>query len=284
MTQKLHFTKMHAAGNDYIYVDTLLYNIARAKELAVRLSKPHFGIGADGLVLIGQPEKASDADFSMRIFNADGSEAQMCGNASRCIAKYVYEKGLTRKTDIRLQTASGVKTLRLSLDSKGRVERVTVDMLEPAFSVPSQYDEQCNGRITVDGRTFNGVFVSMGNPHFVCFADDADNIDVAHYGALLEDNAAFPEGCNIEFAQLTGTNRIRMRVWERGSGITMACGTGACAAAVASKKLSLTDGNVQIDMDGGALDIEWKADDNHVYMTGDAHFVYEGDIDLNEDF
>lgn len=281
MTQPIvKFTKMHGAGNDYIYVNTLLYNIPDPCAAAKAWSAYHTGIGSDGLVLIGAAGSA-DADFSMRIFNADGSEAMMCGNASRCIGKYLYEKGMTEKTAIRLETRSGVKVLNLHVDGR-KVESVTVDMLEPQFEVPSQYiPESCGfgeDRLHAGGTEHKGTFVSMGNPHFVIFTDDMSKVDVARTGALLERHNAFPGRCNIEFAQVTGDGTIRTRVWERGSGITMACGTGACATAVAAALTGRSSRRSSIVMDGGTLDIRWSEGDNHVYMTGGAEFVFEGEI------
>jgi len=280
MIKTVKFTKMHGAGNDYIYVDTLLYSIPDPSAAAIKWSAPHTGIGSDGLVLIGKPSITSDADFSMRIFNADGSEAMMCGNASRCIGKYLYERKLTDKTEIKLETLSGVKTLRLHLATGGTVESVTVDMLEPRLHVPEQYDESCLGELSASFRKFRGTFVSMGNPHFVTFVDDIDTIDIARYGSEMEHDAAFPQRCNIEFAQVMPDGTIRTRVWERGSGITMACGTGACATAVAAQITGRAQNKSTIKMDGGTLLIEWNADDGHVYMTGPAEFVFDGEIAL----
>lgn len=280
MIKTVKFTKMHGAGNDYIYVDTLLYSIPDPSAAAIKWSAPHTGIGSDGLVLIGKPSITSGADFSMRIFNADGSEAMMCGNASRCIGKYLYERKLTDKTEIKLETLSGVKTLRLHLATSGTVESVTVDMLEPRLHVPEQYDESCLGELSVSFRKFRGTFVSMGNPHFVTFVDDIDTIDIARYGSEMEHDAAFPQRCNIEFAQVMPDGTIRTRVWERGSGITMACGTGACATAVAAQITGRAQNKSTIKMDGGTLLIEWNADDGHVYMTGPAEFVFDGEIAL----
>lgn len=284
MTKSVRFTKMHGAGNDYIYVDTQKYDVPDPSAAAIAWSNRHTGIGSDGLVLIGKPYGGVDADFSMRIFNADGSEAKMCGNASRCIGKYLYERRLTDKTTIRLQTLSGVKTLKLHLAGcetpEAKVESVTVDMLAPSFHVPEQYDEAVGGVLTVGSRTFHGTFVSMGNPHFVCFVDDIDTLDVARYGSAMEYATAFPERCNIEFAELKSDGNIRTRVWERGSGITMACGTGACATAVAA---AVTDRALRrsiIAMDGGTLHIEWNEADGHVYMTGPAAFVFDGEIEI----
>ena len=282
MARSVKFTKMHGAGNDYIYVDTQKYDIPDPSKASVVWSRYHTGIGSDGLVLIGKPYGGVDADFSMRIFNADGSEAMMCGNASRCIGKYLYEKGLTDKTSIRLQTLSGVKTLELHLSggdaSSAEVESVTVDMLAPVFHNPQQYDETCGDELTADFRTFRGTFVSMGNPHFVCFVDDIQTLDIARYGCLMERDAAFPERCNIEFAQVMADGSIRTRVWERGSGITMACGTGACATAVAASLTGRSTRSSDIAMDGGTLHIEWNGQDGHVYMTGPAAFAFEGEV------
>lgn len=275
---------MHGAGNDYIYVDTQKYDVPDPSAAAIAWSNRHTGIGSDGLVLIGKPYGGVDADFSMRIFNADGSEAKMCGNASRCIGKYLYERRLTDKTTIRLQTLSGVKTLKLHLAGcetpEAKVESVTVDMLAPSFRVPEQYDETVGGVLTVGSRTFHGTFVSMGNPHFVCFVDDIDTLDVARYGSAMEYATAFPERCNIEFAELKSDGNIRTRVWERGSGITMACGTGACATAVAAAVTGRALRRSIIAMDGGTLHIEWNEADGHVYMTGPAAFVFDGEIEI----
>ena len=265
MTQRIvKFTKMHGAGNDYIYVNTLIYNIPDPAAVSVRWSDRHKGIGSDGLVLIGAAS-SPEADYSMRIFNADGSEAMMCGNASRCIGKYLYEKGMTDKSVIRLETLSGIKTLKLYIND-GKVERVTVDMLCPAFDVPAQYAPGCSdgsdGTLLADGRLFGGTFVSMGNPHFVTFVNDIATLDIARYGSILD-----------------GT--LRTRVWERGSGITMACGTGACATAVAAALTGRSGRSSRIAMDGGTLDITWQEADNHVMMAGPAEFVFEGEINLD---
>ncbi len=285
--QTIVFTKMHGAGNDYIYVNTLLYHIADPAAMAVAWSDRHKGIGSDGLVLIGKPSNPAKADFSMRIFNADGSEAMMCGNACRCVGRYLYERGLTKKVIIELETLSGVRTLVLRQDPsthpvlpKGEgVVSVAVDMSVPVFNNPSQYDSTCGGQLTAGRRKFDGLFVSMGNPHFVVFTDELDTLDVARYGRLLEHNKVFPERCNIEFVQVTDNDRIRVRVWERGSGITMACGTGACAAAVAAATTGRTSHKVEIVMDGGTLHVEWNEHDGHVYLSGPAEFVFDGEIE-----
>lgn len=286
MTETVRFTKMHGAGNDYIYVNTLLYNIEDPVKAAIQWSVPHTGIGSDGLVLIDEA-KIPEADYSMRIFNADGSEAMMCGNASRCIGKYLYEKGLTDKTQIRLLTLSGIKILNLHLDATGKtVESVTVDMLEPVTKNKAQLSTDdgslTEGLVEVDDKEFRGTFVSMGNPHFVIFVDDISEIDVARYGKILEYDPLFPERCNIEFAEVLPSGAIRTRVWERGSGITMACGTGACATAVAAAITGRASRESDIVMDGGTLHIEWSEQDGHVYMTGPAAFSFEGEVALPE--
>lgn len=277
--KKIHFTKMHGAGNDYIYVNTLLYDVNDPNSASVRWSDRHKGIGGDGLVLICRPTTDA-ADYRMRIFNADGSEAMMCGNASRCIGKYLYERGLTDKTEIKLETLSGIKTLMLHLDSEGKtVESVTVDMLEPLTENHRQYADLSGGILLAEGRRFEGTFVCMGNPHFVTFLNDIDTIDIARYGAVMERDSNFPERCNIEFAQILSDGAIRTRVWERGSGITMACGTGACATAVAAALTGRASRRSEIRMDGGTLQIEWRTTDNHVYMTGPAEIVFDGEIE-----
>ena len=278
MAQKIRFSKMHGCGNDYIYVNAMLYEVSNPTEAAILWSDRHKGIGSDGLVLIDK-SPIPEADFSMRIFNADGSEAMMCGNASRCIGKYLYERihpwtlpvteeDGRKKTVVRLLTLSGVKTLFLQIVDD-MVESVTVDMGEPVFEDETQY---------VPSRGLSqGVFVSMGNPHYVIFTEDVDQ--VSEKGRALEHYPAFPQRCNIEFARIDADGSIRTRVWERGSGITMACGTGACATAVAAAVKGLAGRQSQIVMDGGTLSIEWRETDNHVYLSGPAEFVFDGETD-----
>ena len=272
MNQTVRFVKMHGAGNDYIFVDTSLYPIENPEAAAIAWSRYHFGIGSDGLVLIAKSE-TPDADFTMRIFNADGSEGLMCGNACRCIGKYVYERGMTDRRRISLKTASGIKMLDLTVDDEsGTVTSVTVDMLAPAME-----DENL---FLTDGEALpDGVFVSIGNPHYVIFVDNIDNVDVESEGPKLERHSRFPERCNIEFAQV-GEDGIRMRVWERGSGTTMACGTGACATAVAAAITGRCGRHSRIIMDGGTLEIDWREDDGHVYLSGPATIAFEGTIQL----
>ena len=272
MNQTVRFVKMHGVGNDYIFVDTSLYPIENPEAAAIAWSRYHFGIGSDGLVLIAKSE-TPDADFTMRIFNADGSEGLMCGNACRCIGKYVYERGLTDRRRISLKTASGIKMLDLTVDDEsGTVTSVTVDMLAPALEDESLF--------LTDGEALpDGVFVSMGNPHYVIFVDDIDRVDVQSEGPKLERHSRFPERCNIEFAQVS-EDGIRMRVWERGSGTTMACGTGACATAVAAAITGRCGRHSSIIMDGGTLEIDWREDDGHVYLSGPAAIAFEGTIEL----
>ena len=310
---KIPFTKMHGCGNDYIYVNTMQYDIPDPAAASIKWSNRYKGIGSDGLVLIGK-STVPEADYTMRIFNADGSEARMCGNASRCIGKYLYERGLTDKTEIRLLTLSGVKILNLHI-TDNKVESVTVDMLEPVLENEEQFiAARAQG---------HGTFVSMGNPHYVIFTDNVDQ--VGETGRVLEHHPAFPQRCNIEFAAPlscvpsvasdqrssaspegdtivpalntneapSGAERLRVgelcsgmggafrvRVWERGSGITQACGTGACATAVAAALTGRAGRKSRIVMDGGTLDIEWRESDNHVYMTGPAEFVFDGEIEI----
>lgn len=286
MATTIKFSKMHGAGNDYIYVNTLLYNIPDPSKASIVWSAPHTGIGSDGLVLIGEA-KLPEADFSMRIFNADGSEAMMCGNASRCIGKYLFEKEMTKKTEIRLLTLSGIKVLKLTLDKDNRkVDSVTVDMLEPILANKAQMASEdgtmTDGLVDVIDKEFRGTFVSMGNPHFVIFVNDIETIDIARYGKALEHDSLFPQRCNIEFAQVMSDGKIRTRVWERGSGITMACGTGACATAVAAAITGRASRTSDIVMDGGTLHIEWNESDNHVYLSGPSAFAFEGEVELPE--
>lgn len=272
----MKFTKMHGAGNDYIYVYTPECPIENPAEVSVALSRPHFGIGSDGLILIG---KSDVADFSMHIYNNDGSEAMMCGNGTRCVGKYVYDHQLTDKTTVTLETLSGIKTIQLQLGEDGKVSSATVDMGEPRTEVPSQF--LIANSVAVRNNLFNvggyeGTFVSMGNPHFVIFVPEVMDVDLPVVGKKLEFDPAFPERCNIEFVTRRPDGTLRMRVWERGSGITLACGTGACATAVAAALTGHAGRISDIEMDGGTLHIEWR-DDNHIYKTGPAVTVFEGE-------
>ncbi len=264
--KKVHFTKMHGAGNDYIYINAMQEIPKDLPTLAHLISDRHFGIGSDGLVAI----MPSDiADFRMRMFNADGSEAEMCGNASRCIAKYVYEKGLTDKNEITLETLAGIKLLRLNLNDNS-VESVTVDMGKPLAG------DLKREIVFGDGKTFEVTQIDMGNPHAVIFTGDLSDSNVLRNGPRLEVAEIFPQKSNIEFVEVLDRGHVRMRVWERGSGETLACGTGACAATVASVLNNFTGRSVELQLPGGMLQVEWKEDNNHVYLTGGAEFIAEG--------
>ena len=266
----LYFTKMEGLGNDYVYIDASRFPVDDPAALSVRLSDRHFGIGGDGIILIGPGDKG---DFSMRIFNADGSEGLMCGNGARCVGKYVYDKHLTDKTDIALETLSGIRMLHLNVGEDGLVESVAVDMGN--YSLVDAPVEA----ISRD-RVFSGTGVSMGNPHYVIFTNEAETLDLAAYGPEIECNPAFPDRTNVEFAKVLAPGVIRMRVWERGSGITMACGTGACATAAAAVEMGLVPGACTIVMDGGSLSISCDKDSGKVVMTGPAVTVFEGSVEL----
>lgn len=280
MATTLNFTKMQGAGNDYIYVNTLAHPIEDPVRASIQWSAYHTGIGADGLVLIGKSKKA---DFSMRIFNADGSEARMCGNASRCIGKYVYDNKLTDKETVTLETLSGIKTLKLHI-ADGQVEKVTVDMGIPQLVQPQQIATPSGGmlaeNITIEGKDYEGTFVCMGNPHWVVFVDDIKDVNLPAVGPKLENHPLFPERTNVEFVEVLPDGSLRIRVWERGSGITMACGTGACATAVAAALNHKSGRKAWVRMDGGDLLIHWNQKDGHVYMTGPAVKVFEGKIEI----
>ncbi len=283
MKRIIPFTKMHGAGNDYVYVYTPDNPIENPEELSILWSDRHKGIGGDGLILIG---KSDVADFSMRMFNNDGSEGMMCGNGTRCIAKYVYDKGLTNKTVVTLETLSGIKVLHLHLGNDGLVESVTVDMGEPILADTKQCATEDgslrNGMVEAGGKTYQGTFVSMGNPHFVIFVPSIADIDLVGEGRALENSPMFPERCNIEFVEKLQDGSLRVRVWERGTGITQACGTGACAVGTAACLTGNSGRESRIIMDGGELLIEWREADNHIYMTGPAATVFEGEIGVEE--
>lgn len=275
----IKFTKMHGLGNDYVYIDAINQNIENESSLARFVSNRHFGIGSDGLILIC---KSDVADFKMRMFNSDGSEAEMCGNGIRCVGKFVYDKGLTNKTKVEIETLAGIKTLSLNTRN-GKVETARVDMGEPileAEKIPviSNENPVKNLILNAEGEKFKFTCVSMGNPHAITVVDDTESFNVERYGKVLEVAKAFPKKANIEFAQIINKRKINMRVWERGAGETLACGTGACATAVACNLNGLTERMVNIELLGGNLEIEWNKDDNHVYMTGPAVTVFDGEL------
>ena len=275
----IKFTKMHGLGNDYVYIDAINQKIENESSLAKFVSNRHFGIGSDGLILICKSEVA---DFKMRMFNSDGSEAEMCGNGIRCVGKFVYDKGLTNKTTVKIETLAGIKTLILNTKD-GKVETARVDMGEPileAEKIPVISTEKPvkNLELEAENKKFKFTCVSMGNPHAITIVENTKEFDVEKYGKVLEIDKAFPKKANIEFAQIIDRQNINMRVWERGAGETLACGTGACATAVACNLNGLTDRKVNIELLGGTLNIEWNETDNHVYMTGPAVTVFDGEL------
>jgi len=278
----MKFTKMHGTGNDYIYVNGFEEKIDNPNEAAIRWSDRHKGIGSDGLVLILPSETC---DFRMRMFNADGSESEMCGNASRCIGKYVFDKGMTSKTEITLETLAGVKVLKLFPGSDGKIDMVTVDMGEPELAgraIPTIYNDKMIINKPVQfgsDLSYNITAVSMGNPHAVIFTQGIDKLDLPVVGPRIENASIFPNRTNTEFIEVETGKKIKMRVWERGSGETMACGTGACAAVVASVLNGLTDTKVDVELLGGTLTIEWDRTSNHVFLTGNAVTVFEGETE-----
>ena len=290
----MKFTKMHGIANDYVYIDctdgtfggetpAILTDDECIAKAARLLSDRHCGVGGDGIILI---LPSATSDFKMRIFNADGSEGKMCGNGSRCVGKYVYDHNLTRSNSITLETLSGVKYLQLNLGADSLVDTVKVDMGEPEFTpsaIPVNVAEGAsNVRIPVEdgGTHFEITAVSMGNPHGVIFVDEPTDDLVLGVGPMLEKHPMWPDRANIEFAKVLNRNEIRMRVWERGSGETMACGTGACATAVAAMLNGLTERRVKVHLIGGTLEIFWDPDTNHVMMTGGATEVFHGEVDL----
>lgn len=278
----LNFTKMTGLGNDYIYVDctdgTKLKNIP---EMAKKLSDRHLGIGADGLILIDKSDN-KQSDFKMRIFNSDGSEAEMCGNGIRCVAKYIHDHNLSNNDKIAIETLAGIKKVKILENDEGECNEAIVDMGEPIFqdkNIPYNVYEPFNKDldINVEGEKMRFTVVSMGNPHAVTFVEDLDDLQIEMCGPIIENNPIFPNRTNVEFVQIIDKNNIRVRVWERGVGETLACGTGACAAVVASGLNGYTDEIVNVSLPGGKLKIEWGKD-NHIYMQGPATTVFEGKL------
>lgn len=277
----MKFTKMHGCGNDYVYVNLFEEQIENPAKVSIAVSDRHFGIGSDGLITIGASEIA---DFRMRIYNADGSEAEMCGNGIRCVAKYVYDHKLTDKTEITVETGAGVKTLQLTVEDD-KVTLVRVDMGEPILTpdeipVVADWDRVVDEPIVVDDKEWRMTCVSMGNPHAVVFVDDVAHFELEKYGPLFENHVRFPKRTNTEFVQIISRNEAIMRVWERGSAETWACGTGTCATVMACILNGLTDNDVLVHLRGGDLRIVYDEKSNHVFMTGPATEVFEGEIQL----
>ncbi|SEK84491.1 diaminopimelate epimerase [Pseudobutyrivibrio ruminis] len=277
----MKFTKMHGCGNDYVYVNLFEEQLDNPAEVSIKVSDRHFGIGSDGLITIGPSDKA---DFRMHIYNADGSEAEMCGNGIRCVAKYVYDHKLTDKTEITVETGAGVLTLILYPEN-GKVQQVRVDMGEPILTpadipVVSQNDKVIDEPIEVGGKTWNMTCVSMGNPHAVVFVDDTASFPLETYGPLFENHERFPKRTNTEFVQIISRTEANMRVWERGSAETWACGTGTCATVMACILNGKTEDKVLVHLRGGDLTIEYDRASNHVFMTGPATEVFSGEIEV----
>ena len=277
----MKFTKMHGCGNDYVYVNLFEEQIENPAKVSIAVSDRHFGIGSDGLITIGPSDIA---DFRMRIYNADGSEAEMCGNGIRCVAQYVYDHKLTDKTEITVETGAGVKTLQLTVEDD-KVTLVRVDMGEPILTpdeipVVADGDRVVDEPIVVDDKEWRMTCVSMGNPHAVVFVDDVAHFELEKYGPLFENHVRFPKRTNTEFVQIISRNEAIMRVWERGSAETWACGTGTCATVMACILNGLTDNDVLVHLRGGDLRIVYDEKSNHVFMTGPATEVFEGEIQL----
>jgi diaminopimelate epimerase len=275
----MKFTKMHGCGNDYVYINLFEEEVSDPSALSVRVSDRHFGIGSDGVITIGPSDIA---DFRMRIYNADGSEAEMCGNGIRCVAKYVYDHKLTDKTEITVETGAGVKTLILDVKD-GLVESVRVDMGEPVLK-PELIPVVAEGEMVIDeyirvkGLDWRMTCVSMGNPHAVIFVDDVVTFPIEEFGPFFENHERFPKRTNTEFVQVISRNEVSMRVWERGSNETWACGTGACATGMACILNNLTENKVLIHLKGGDLTIEYDPNTNHIFMSGPATEVFRGEI------
>ncbi len=277
----MKFTKMHGCGNDYVYVNLFEEKVNNPDEVSIKVSDRHFGIGSDGLITIGPSDIA---DFRMRIYNADGSEAEMCGNGIRCVAKYVYDHKLTDKTEISVESGGGVKYLTLYVENE-KVQQVRVDMGEPileAKQIPviADTNQVVDAPIQVGGRTWNMTCVSMGNPHAVVFIDDTESFELEKYGPLFENHERFPQRTNTEFVQVLSRSEANMRVWERGSAETWACGTGTCACVMACILNGKTDDKVLVHLRGGDLTIEYNRETNHVFMTGPATEVFTGEIEV----
>ena len=286
----MRFTKMHGLGNDYVYIDATKETVKDPKKLAIKLADRHTGVGSDGLILILKSDKA---DVKMRMFNADGSEGEMCGNGVRCVAKYAFDHGLSKSNPMKVQTGRGVLSIALQLDAAGKVASATVDMDKPILELDAipvkqgtlgrnpyfskKADHLYSLAMKVEGEVVRATFVSMGNPHMVWFVDDISKVDLARIGPDLENYPAFPNRINVHIAQVVSPGHIKMRTWERGSGLTQACGTGACAVAVAGHLTQKTKRKITVSLPGGDLAIDWQPSD-HVLMTGPATEVFSGEV------
>lgn len=274
----MKFTKMHGLGNDYVYIDTEEIEKTEWNQIAKKISNRHLGIGSDGLILIGESKVA---DFKMRMFNCDGSEAQMCGNGIRCVGKYVYDKHKTEKTNITIETLAGIKQLQLHIKNE-KVETVTVNMGKPNFipnQIPVKTEEPNNLVLEINQKPMEFYCLAMGNPHAITIVEEVDLFPVEVYGPIIEEDSHFPEKTNVEFVQIQDRDHIKMRVWERGAGETLACGTGACASLVACVQKKQTNRQATIQLLGGNLQVQWDKETKDVYMTGPAQTVFEGEIE-----
>jgi diaminopimelate epimerase len=281
----MRFTKMHGAGNDYVYVNCFAERVDNPEQLAIKVSNRNFGIGSDGLILIMPSDKA---DVRMRMFNSDGSESEMCGNGIRCVAKYAFDHGIVTKKEITAETGAGILTLQLVTNSDNKVEKVRVNMGKPRLTraeIPMKGEPAdshvVNLPLNILHTTFHITCVSMGNPHCVIFVDDVESFEVAKYGPLIENHEMFPRRTNVEFVQIISRTEVRQRTWERGAGETLACGTGASAVCVAGALNNLTEKKILNHLSGGDLELEW-GNDGFLYMTGPAVEVFTGDIDLSK--
>lgn len=277
----MRFTKMQGIGNDYIYINCFEEKIENPSALAVRLSDRHFGVGSDGIILIGP---SGTADCKMDMYNADGSRGKMCGNGIRCVGKYAYERGIAKKDFLTVETLSGVKTLKLQVQN-GRVRSVEVNMGRPileASKIPILFskDRVLDEPVKVGGTDYRITCVSMGNPHCVVFVDDTEKLKLAEIGPLFENHPMFPDRVNTEFTQTLGDGELKMRVWERGSGETLACGTGACACAAAAALNGFSGRRVKIHLRGGDLDIRWEDKTDEIFLSGPAEFVFDGTVEI----
>lgn len=274
----IEFTKMQGLGNDYIFIDCMNNEYNELFNKIPKICDRHFGIGADGVILV---ETSKIADFKMRIFNSDGTEAQMCGNGIRCLGKLLYDKGYTNLTELKIETLCGIKKLKLDIENS-QVKSIQVDMETPEFNaknIPMKGENNTVKIVAID-KVFNLKCVSMGNPHAIAVIPNVDNINISKYGKVIENDTIFPEKTNVEFVEIIDKNNIKMRVWERGSGETLACGTGACASSVICNTQGYTDSEVTVHLLGGTLDIKWDKNNNHVYMKGTAQKAYDGIIEI----
>lgn len=279
----MEFTKMHGLGNDFVVIDCRRDKETNYYELAAKICDRHFGVGADGLMVVLPSEQA---DCRMRIFNSDGSEPEMCGNGLRCFARYVYEKGIVSTTEMTVETLAGIMKPKILFNQAGEITKVKVDMGEPILKrslipIIGDGEHAIKEKIVIDDQIFIITAISMGNPHCVIFTENAQTVDLTKWGPKIEHSAYFPQKTNVEFVQVLSPTEMRMRVWERGAAVTLACGTGACAALTAAVLNGLTERDATIHLDGGDLEISWSEDSNHIFMTGAAENVFEGVLSIS---